>query len=205
MVTIEYDDLSLAFDFVRSGAPMEHRAFVSLESGKVYWVSELHPVDEEERPDDLDTGRYLEIPHKNDLDLGRQLAFRFVEERLPGQSKPVADIFRSRGAYGRFKELLASEGVLRSGTRSRMRRPSRRSGSGARNTIFIWANATANKRPNMRCTRRLQARVITRRRDCRLERSSLASTLTPSWCTKAPNHAMESSPREWRCRVATHR
>jgi len=113
MVTINYDELSLAFEFVSSGAPMEHRAFVSLETGKVYWLSELNPDDEEELPDDLDTAsRYLEIPHKNDLDLGRQLALRFAEERLPGQATRVADIFRSRGAYRRFKELLTAEGCL---------------------------------------------------------------------------------------------
>ena len=113
MVTIKYDDLSLAFDFVSSSAPMEHRAFVSLETGKVYWVSELNPLDEEELPDDLDApGRYLEIPHKNDLDLGRQLALRFTEERLPAQYNQVAGIFHGRGAYRRFKELLASEGCL---------------------------------------------------------------------------------------------
>ena len=113
MVTIKYDDLSLAFDFVSSGAPMEHRAFLSLETGKVYWISELNPVDEEDVPDDLDTsGRYLEIPHKNDLDLGQQLAMRFVKERLPAQYNRVAGIFRSRGAYRRFKELLAVEGCL---------------------------------------------------------------------------------------------
>jgi hypothetical protein len=113
MVTINHDDLSMAFDFVSASAPMEHRAFVSLETGKVYWLSELNPVEEEELPDDLDTpGRYLEIPHKNDLDLGRPLALRFVEERLPAQYNRVADAFRRRGAYRRFKELLASEGCL---------------------------------------------------------------------------------------------
>jgi Uncharacterised protein family (UPF0158) len=112
-VKIKYDDLSLAFDFVSSGAPMEHRAYVSLETGKVHWVSELNPVEEEEIPDDLETsGLYLEIPHKNDLDLGRQLALRFVEERLPDQRSRVADIFHSRGAYRRFKELLAGKGCL---------------------------------------------------------------------------------------------
>jgi hypothetical protein len=48
MVTINYDDLSLAFDFVSSGAPMEHRAFVSLETGKagtfrsVGWIFRSH-------------------------------------------------------------------------------------------------------------------------------------------------------------------
>jgi len=113
MVTIKYDDLSLAFDFVSSGAPMEHRAYVSMETGKVYWISELNPDDEEEIPDDLETsGGYLEIPHKNDLDLGRQLALRFVEERVPHRYNRVSDIFHSRGAYRRFKELLAAEGLL---------------------------------------------------------------------------------------------
>ena len=50
MVTINYHDLSLAFDFVSSAAPMEHRAFVSRDSGKVYWISELGEFDEEELP-----------------------------------------------------------------------------------------------------------------------------------------------------------
>jgi hypothetical protein len=113
MVTLKYDDLSLAFDFVSSGAPMEHRAYVSLDTGKVYWFSELDDVEEDEVPDDLESsGRYLEIPHKNDLDLGRQLALRFVEERLPNRYNRVADIFHRRNAYRRFKELLAAEGRL---------------------------------------------------------------------------------------------
>jgi hypothetical protein len=34
MVTVDYDELSLAFDFVSSGAPMEHQAFVSLDTGR---------------------------------------------------------------------------------------------------------------------------------------------------------------------------
>jgi len=113
MVTLKYDDLSLAFDFVSSGAPMEHRAYVSKETSKIYLISELNPVDEEEIPDDLETpGRYLEIPHKNDLDLGRQLALRFAAERLPDRYNRADDIFHHRGAYRRFKELLAAEGLL---------------------------------------------------------------------------------------------
>ena len=113
MVTITYEDLSLAFDFVSSGAPMAHRAYVSLDTGKVYWISELNPVDEEEIPDDLETSdRYVEIPHKNDLDLGQQLALRFAEERLAYQYNRVAEIFHHRRAYRRFKELLAAEGCL---------------------------------------------------------------------------------------------
>lgn len=113
MVKVKYDDLSAAFDFVSFAAPFEHRAFLSLDTGVIHWVSETSSVEEEALPDDLETSdRYLAIPHKNDLDLGNDLALRFVEEQLPDRYADVAGCFRRRGAYGRFKELLAAEGCL---------------------------------------------------------------------------------------------
>ena len=113
MVTIKYDDLSAAFDFVSFGAPFEHRAFVSLDTGAIHWISETSPIDEEDLPDDLETSdRYLAIPHKNDLDLGNDLALRFADEQLPHSYASVEACFRHRGAYARFKELLAAEGCL---------------------------------------------------------------------------------------------
>ena len=113
MVTIRYDDLSAAFDFVSFAAPMEHRAYLSLDTGAIYWISETNPIDEEDLPDDLDTSdRYITVPHKNELDLGNTLALRFVEEQLPDRYANVEDFFRRRGAYARFKELLAAEGCL---------------------------------------------------------------------------------------------
>jgi hypothetical protein len=84
MVTVKYDDLSMAFDFVGFAGPMEHRAYVSLDTGAIYWISEANPIEEDELPDDLETSdRYIAIPHKNEFDLGNDLARRFVEERLP--------------------------------------------------------------------------------------------------------------------------
>lgn len=113
MVTIKYDDLSAAFDFVSFAAPFEHRAFVSLNTGAIHWISETSPLDEEDLPDDCETSdRYLAIPHKNDLELGNNLALRFVEEQLPDRYADVQGFFRRRGAYARFKELLAAEGCL---------------------------------------------------------------------------------------------
>jgi|SRR6185436_2433604 len=104
--------LSEAFDFVSSAAPTEHLAYLSLDTGAVYWVSELNPFDEEV-PDDLESSdRYLVIPHKNDLDLGSRLALRFAEEELPGQYQIIERFFRSRDAYAGFKELLAAHGCL---------------------------------------------------------------------------------------------
>ena len=113
MVTIKYEDLSAAFDFVSFAAPFEHRALVSLDTGAIHWISETSPIDDEDLPDDLETSdRYIAIPHKNDLDLGSNLALRFAEEQLPHRYVDVAACFRHRGAYARFKELLAVERCL---------------------------------------------------------------------------------------------
>ena len=113
MVKAKYDDLSMAFDFVNFDGSMDHQAYVSLDTGTIYWISETNPIEEDELPDDLETSdRYIAIPHKNELDLGNTLALRFVEERLPDRYADVHAFFRRRGAYARFKELLAAEGCL---------------------------------------------------------------------------------------------
>ena len=113
MVSVNYEDLSMAFDFVSFGTPMEHHAYLSLDTGRIYWVPEVDAIDEEELPADLETSdRYIEIPHKNDLGLGRQLALRFVEEHLPHRYDAAESFFRHRGAYARFKDLVAADGFL---------------------------------------------------------------------------------------------
>jgi hypothetical protein len=112
MTTVKYEDLSAAFDFVSLAAPMEHQAYISIDTGTIYWISDANPLDEE-IPEDLETSdRYIAVPHKNDLDLGSDLALRFAADLRPGLHHRVEQFFRSRGAYARFKELLASEGCL---------------------------------------------------------------------------------------------
>ncbi len=112
MVTVTYEEISSAFEFVASGAPMEHSAYISLDTGQIYWASELASLDEE-LPDDLGTSdRYLVVPHKTELDLGKDLALRFAAREIPDYSEQVASIFRSKGAYGRFKQLSEDKGVL---------------------------------------------------------------------------------------------
>jgi hypothetical protein len=64
-------------------------------------------------PDDLETSdRYVALPHKNDLDLGKDLVLGFVARELPNQYARVEGFFRRRGACRRFKEMLESEGVI---------------------------------------------------------------------------------------------
>ncbi|MCG5076895.1 hypothetical protein [Paraburkholderia tagetis] len=113
MVAVKHDDLSLAFDLVSYAAPAEHNAYVSLDTGKIYWTSDSSDAPDEEIPEDLETSdRYLAIPHKNALDLGRRLALRFVAQELPACYDQVEGFFRRQRAYVRFKDLLEREGVL---------------------------------------------------------------------------------------------
>lgn len=94
MVAVKYDDISLAFDFVSYAAPTEHNAYVSLDTGKIYWTSDASDAFDEEIPEDLETSdRYLAIPHKNELDLGRRLALRFVAQGVACILRPRRRLF----------------------------------------------------------------------------------------------------------------
>jgi hypothetical protein len=112
VVSVRYDDVLLAFEFVSSAPSMENNAYISRDTGEIHWTSELNPIDEDV-PDDLETSdRYIAVPHKNDLDLGRDLALRFAAQELPEYYERVQDFFRRKGAYARFKQLLELDGLL---------------------------------------------------------------------------------------------
>ena len=112
MVVVNYSELLEAYEFVSFGAPMEHQAFISLDTGKIYWVSSVSEV-EDELPEDLgESDRYIEVPHKHDLDLGARLALRFADEKAPALYDRVDEFFHRRRAYARFKDLLTRVGLL---------------------------------------------------------------------------------------------
>jgi hypothetical protein len=132
MVAVQYEEILSAFEFVGSAAPMEHSAYLSLDTGKIYWTSELASVDEE-LPDDLDTSdRYLVVPHKTELDLGRKLAVRFAAQELPDSRERAMNIFGAREHMDGSSSSWKITACSRSGTSSKPRLPKRRSESGAR-------------------------------------------------------------------------
>ena len=113
IVSVDAEDLRTSFEFVSAGAPFEHSAYICLDTGKLYWKSADLTEEEADLPEDLETSdRYVAVPHKNDLDLGRRLALAFVDQELPDDSDTVEGFFRRRGAYGRFKDLLDTRGML---------------------------------------------------------------------------------------------
>jgi len=111
-VPVKFDDLFAAYEWVSGGEAlgMDCEAYISRTTGMIHWYGE--GVDEEP-PEDIEDGTlYVAVPRKNEFDLGRALALRFVEEHLPRSREAVHAFFRKRGAYGKFKSLLASSGQL---------------------------------------------------------------------------------------------
>ena len=110
--SLDLDLLEQAVEWVSGGIEFGNAAYVSRESGRIVWVGD-GVEDQEEDLEDLEDGTlYLSVPHKNDLDLGKTLVLRFADEHLGLHAAEVHDIFRRRGAYGRFKHLLERRSLL---------------------------------------------------------------------------------------------
>jgi uncharacterized protein UPF0158 len=110
-MSISFLDLRLAFEFVSSGGMGENEAYLDRKSGKIYWHSEFGD-NGEESPDDIDDEKYIAIPDKVELDLGKPLVLDFAREFLPDDYGEVCHIFSRRGAYRRYKDLLVRRGAL---------------------------------------------------------------------------------------------
>src|SRR6516165_6259608 len=104
---VKFSDLELAFEFASfEGVTMGHLAYVRMDTGEILYGSD--DLNEEELPDDVDDEeKYLAIPSKRDLGLGRSLVFDFVQQFLPDDLDQVRRYFSHRGTYGNFKDLLA--------------------------------------------------------------------------------------------------
>lgn len=101
------DDLETALDFVGNGLE-DREAFVDRNTGAVLLVGS----DLDDAPENLEDARYVAVPPRSDLDLGRALVLRFASERWPEQIAHLQAVFSRSGAYRRFKDLLDAHGRL---------------------------------------------------------------------------------------------
>jgi len=99
-----YSDLEAAFYYVGDAPYGTNRAVYDKSADRFLYASAM--TGESEITEDLAWPHCYEVPHKNTLDLGRDLVFRFIEERLPAETATMHRIFQRAGAYGRFKEFL---------------------------------------------------------------------------------------------------
>lgn len=111
---VRIDDLLDAYEFASASAGMalDHGAYVCLATGTIHYRTD---PDESEVsvPDDIDDpDKYLQVPDSIAFNLGRRVAIDFAEEALADDLDAVYDMFRRRGAYSRFKDLLDRRGKL---------------------------------------------------------------------------------------------
>ncbi len=106
--SVKLDDLEMAFEFVSAGEPMEYEAYLSMETGTIYFHSEYGEI-EDPLPEDIDEpDKYILIPQKKYFGLGRSLALSYAEKFLPNDLDIVRAMFDRSGAFHRFKELLVA-------------------------------------------------------------------------------------------------
>jgi hypothetical protein len=91
----------------------EHQAMLCRATGKIYLPIESSGEELDELPDDIEDGeKYIAIPHKRELGLGKPLVLDFARECLPDDFDEVRYIFGKRGAYANFKALLARRNAI---------------------------------------------------------------------------------------------
>jgi hypothetical protein len=104
-MNFEYRKIEEAYEFVSAGEVFAHSALLDTATGAVLLQTESGELDE--FPAEIDRDRYLPIPNRIELQLGKRLVIAFVAAHLPAALTEVREMFGSRGAYTRFKELLA--------------------------------------------------------------------------------------------------
>src|SRR5258707_15545043 len=88
-MAVSFSDLRLAFEFVSSGGMGENEAYLDRQSGKIYWHSEFGDNDEE-LPNDIDDEKYISIPDKRELDLGKPLVLDLLVSSYPSLTTKFA-------------------------------------------------------------------------------------------------------------------
>lgn len=110
-MAITFDSIEYAFLYVSMDQQFMNNAYLCKETGQIFYTSEIG--DSDELPEDIDDpDKYIAIPHKNELELGKNLVFEYVSKFLPDDFNQVGTIFTKRGAYSRFKDLLDKNGHL---------------------------------------------------------------------------------------------
>ena len=109
---IKFSDIEDAFFFVSMGEMYMNSAILRIKTGQVLYISDFGDSDELPEDIDDDPDKYIEIPHKNELNLGKPLVLEFSAMHLPDNLEKVNSFFHKKGAYSKFKNLLEAKGLL---------------------------------------------------------------------------------------------
>jgi hypothetical protein len=105
-MVVNFQDILDAVDAISAGQLGENSAWLCRQSGRIYFQFEMNDTPEE-LPDDIDDSeKYIPIPDKRELGLGRSLVLAFAGEFMPDDFVKVRQIFSRPGAHARFNDLL---------------------------------------------------------------------------------------------------
>jgi hypothetical protein len=108
---IKLSDLEFALDFVSGGEMFMAEAYVSIKGDEVLLLSDYD--DATPVPEDItNEKKYIPLPSKQELGLGRNLVLEFAAHYLADDYEDVVEIFRKTGAYARYKDLLEQRNML---------------------------------------------------------------------------------------------
>lgn len=128
---VKLAELLDAFEILNAGNPFDDQAYVSLETGAICIVSKTIGI--REGPEDIaQSDKYLAVPSRIDLELGRKLVLSFVDQETPDQGEVVYDMFRRKGAYASSSSGLWSTASSTPGTRLKRVRRNRPYATGVR-------------------------------------------------------------------------
>jgi hypothetical protein len=109
-MTTSFREILDALEFVSIDRGINgQQAVLCRQTGKIYFRSEFADMDglNDEMPDDIeDDEKYIAIPDRKELGLGKPLALDFAREFLPDDFEEVRYMFGKRGAYQKFRALL---------------------------------------------------------------------------------------------------
>jgi hypothetical protein len=110
---VSFKKLLETFELMGMANPFgDCEAILCKQTGKIYYRSDS-PELGDELPDDIHDGeKYIVLPDKRELDLGKALVLDFAREFLPDDFDEVRYIFSKRGAYQKFKGLLVRRDAL---------------------------------------------------------------------------------------------
>jgi len=131
MAGVSFGDIEDAFLFVSSAPYGTNSAYLNLETGEIFYRSEMMGITELEG-EKMDRDQMIEIPHKNDLELGQSIVFEFVEANLPDAYHRCVTFSDERGRIVALKSFLHQTICLKPGTGLSMNESRRLSDPGAR-------------------------------------------------------------------------
>ena len=109
---VNVDDLEEAYTFVSMGGDFDVAAWVNRRTGQVHTYTPEADSDEMPEDDSEDGADCVAVPDQVELEMGTNIVRDFTALKVPELGDRIDAIFRRRGAYARFKELLDREGKI---------------------------------------------------------------------------------------------